>query len=135
MIKTLMIMFMPICGSRILSNNNPSHIRELPKIPLDDDGPVFAEPWQAQVFAMTVKLHENDVFSWSEWTQALGRELTKAGPQDRAENYYLHWMSALEKLASEKGIVLDSERETRKSAWDKAARATAHGKPILLENG
>ena len=122
-----------------MPDNNSSSIRELtqdlPKIPLDDDGPVFAEPWQAQIFAMTVKLHENDVFSWQEWTQALSHELSEAGPKDRAENYYLHWMSALEKLASEKGIVLEYEREIRKGAWDKAARATAHGKPILLENG
>ena len=30
----------------------------IPGIPLDDDGPVFREPWEAQAFAMTLALHE-----------------------------------------------------------------------------
>ena len=36
----------------------------LPQIRRDKDGPVFAEPWQAQAFAMAVKLHEEGVFTW-----------------------------------------------------------------------
>jgi len=45
----------------------------LPDLPRDDDGPVFAEPWQAQAFAMTLALHEAGIESrpyigsWSEW--------------------------------------------------------------------
>ena len=31
----------------------------LPRQPKDADGPVFAEPWQAQAFALTVHLHES----------------------------------------------------------------------------
>ena len=34
--------------------------------------PVFAEPWQAHAFALAVKLSDAGVFSWAEWTQALG---------------------------------------------------------------
>jgi len=30
----------------------------LPHIPRDEHGPVFAEPWQAQAFALAVKLPE-----------------------------------------------------------------------------
>ena len=30
----------------------------LPGLPRDETGPVFAEPWQAQAFALVVKLHE-----------------------------------------------------------------------------
>ena len=29
----------------------------LPRLPRDADGPVFAEPWQAQVFALALDLH------------------------------------------------------------------------------
>ena len=43
----------------------------LPRIPVDRDGPVFREPWEAQAFAMTVKLHESGLFSWPEWASAL----------------------------------------------------------------
>ena len=101
-------------------------------IPRDDDGPVFREPWEAQAFAMAVKLHERGAFTWSEWAEALGREIADAGPDDAAENYYLHWMSALEKLAASHGLLSPDELSERKQAWDRAARATPHGEPIEL---
>ena len=37
--------------------------------------PVFAEPWQAQAFAMTLELHGRGLFTWPEWAQALATEL------------------------------------------------------------
>lgn len=104
----------------------------LPRIPVDEDGPVFAEPWQAQVFAMTVKLHEKGAFSWPDWAQHLGKELAAAPQGDSAENYYHHWLSALEKLLDGRNLVGADERENCKAAWDRAARATPHGSPIKL---
>ena len=50
------------------------------RLPRDADGPVFAEPWEAQAFAMAVKLNEVGVFGWAEWAEALGAEL-KRHPQ------------------------------------------------------
>ena len=123
---------MPIYGSRTLSETANDLARGLPEIPVDDDGPVFAEPWQAQAFAMTVKLHEKGAFTWPEWAEALSGELKAAGEHDSVDNYYLHWLSALEKLLDQKSIVHTDEREMCKSAWDKAARATPHGTPIVL---
>jgi len=115
-----------------LSEHANDLARQLPEIPVDDDGPVFAEPWQAQAFAMTVKLHEKGAFTWPEWAEALSGELKSAGEHDRVENYYLHWLSALENLLDRKNIVRTDEREACKSAWDRAARATPHGTPIVL---
>ena len=50
--------------------NSPDYNRlaidTLQAIPRDEDGPVFDTPWQAQAFAMTVKLHEAGVFEWNE---------------------------------------------------------------------
>ncbi len=123
---------MQIYGSRILSENATDLARQLPEIPVDDDGPVFAEPWQAQAFAMTVKLHEKGAYTWPEWAAALSNELKSAGEHDSVDNYYLHWLSALEKLLNQKNIVQTDEREACKAAWDKAARATPHGRPIVL---
>ena len=48
----------------------------LPRIPRDEGGPVFAEPWQAQAFALAVKLSEAGYFTWKEWTSALAHDLT-----------------------------------------------------------
>jgi nitrile hydratase accessory protein len=70
----------------------------------DLDGPTFHEPWQAQAFALVVRLAEGGAFSWREWTEALAGEIAAAGPDDRAELYYEHWLAALEKLADAKGL-------------------------------
>jgi nitrile hydratase accessory protein len=109
----------------------------IPSIPRDAEGPVFREPWEAQAFAMAVALHERGLFTWTEWAEALSDEIRRAvacGDPDTGETYYLHWLSALERLAVEKGATDPAALDARTQAWDRAARATPHGKPILLEN-
>lgn len=79
---------------------------------------------------MTVKLHEKGCFTWGEWAQTLGEEL-HAQP-DRP--YYESWLAALERMVEKQALMSRAERESRIAAWDRAARATPHGQPILLEN-
>jgi nitrile hydratase accessory protein len=102
----------------------PEHLR-------DKDGPVFREPWEAQVFAMVVGLHERGLFTWNEWAQALGKQL-KSEPQ---ENYYESCLITLEILVEGNYILSHEERLERIEAWDRAARATPHGQPIELSRG
>lgn len=107
----------------------------LPDLPREEGGPVFAEAWQAQAFAMAVTLCERGVFTWPEWAEHLGAEIKaaqRAGDPDLGDTYYNHWLAALEKLVAEKGIVASSELTDRRDAWDRAARATPHGQPIVL---
>ena len=109
----------------------------LPGLPGDRDGPVFEEPWQAQAFAMAVKLHERGVFTWQEWAATLSEEIRRAqaaGDPDAGATYYRHWLCALERLVVAKGLGTMCALDERKHAWDRAARATAHGSPIRLEN-
>ena len=106
-------------------------LTESERLPKDADGPVFAEPWEAQAFAMAVKLNEAGVFDWSEWAETLGAEL-KAHP-DRP--YYESWLAALERLVLAKGVLTEQERLARVDAWDRAAKATPHGAPIELSRG
>jgi nitrile hydratase accessory protein len=107
-----------------------------PGLPRDRDGPVFAEPWQAQVFALTVKLHEAGHFTWPEWVHYLSREIAAGAPADApgAETvYYLQWLAALEKLASDKGLTSPAALAERKAEWLAAHEATAFGKPVALD--
>ena len=109
----------------------------MPGVPRDADGPVFDEPWQAQAFAMAVKLHERGVFTWKEWAATLSEEIRRAqaaGDPDTGSTYYRHWLAALERLVVEKGLGTAGALSERKDAWDRAARATPHGRPIRLEN-
>lgn len=103
----------------------------LPRIPRDGEGPVFAEPWQAQAFALTLKLHESGAFTWTEWADALSAELA-TDPADDGGRYYDHWVAALEALATRHGLAAPSELATRKAEWDQAYRTTPHGKPVEL---
>lgn len=117
------------------ADSDTAAIEELPGIPRDDDGPVFAEPWQAQTFAMTLRLHANGLFTWKEWTEALGAEIAAARDSaeiDDGRNYYHHWLAALEKIVAAKGILDPGDMASRADAWDRAARATPHGEPIVL---
>ncbi len=90
---------------------------------------VFAEPWEAQAFAMAVKLHERGVFTWGEWAEALGAEL-KASPD---HPYYESWLAALESLVEQKKLMSSVERHARIEQWHEAALATPHGQPIELK--
>jgi nitrile hydratase accessory protein len=107
----------------------------LPALPRDDEGPVFNAPWEAQAFAMTLSLHAAGAFTWREWADALAAELSVAaahGEPDDGSHYYEHWLAALEKLVTKKGVVPAQELQRRLDEWDAAVRATPHGKPVEL---
>ena len=104
------------------------------ELPPGIDEPVFSEPWQAEAFALTVALHEKGLFSWNEWAEALSAEVKKPGAAADGSDYYRHWLAALEKLLAAKGIALKPDVDAVAAAWERAAHATPHGKPILLEN-
>ena len=118
--------------------NKPQNVpteTQLPSLPRDEDGPVFNEPWEAEAFAMTLNLYAQGYFTWPEWVERLGAEISAApdaGDADRGDTYYLHWLKALEGLVAEKGLLTTDDLANRRDAWDKAARATPHGQPIVL---
>ena len=110
----------------------------LPRLPRDNGGPVFAEPWQAQAFALTVRLSEQGHFTWKEWAGALADELKAAadrGEPDDGSRYYDHWLAALERLVAAKGLADPAALVARKEAWAEAYRRTPHGKPVDLAAG
>ena len=99
---------------------------------------VFAEPWQAQAFAMTLQLHQRGLFSWPEWAAALAAQISSAqatGDADLGDTYYSHWLAALESLVAAKGASSAAELARCASAWDHAADRTPHGQPVLLQPG
>ena len=113
----------------------PESLAALPRLPRDEGGPVFAEPWQAQAFALAVELSEHGHFTWKEWSTALADELKVAasrGEPDDGSHYYHHWLAALESLVAKKGLTDHATLEARKQAWAEAYRRTPHGKPVEL---
>jgi nitrile hydratase accessory protein len=107
----------------------------VPQLPRDAEELVFAEPWQAQAFALAVKLSEQGHFTWKEWAATLAEELKSAADQgnpDDGSHYYEHWLAALERLVTAKGLSDLTALLARKEAWADAYRHTPHGKPVEL---
>jgi nitrile hydratase accessory protein len=122
-----------------LSRPNPipelESLAALQRLSRDANDPVFAEPWQAEAFALAVKLSEQGHFAWKEWAAALADELRAAascGEPDDGSHYYHHWLAALERLVTAKGLADSADLAVRKEAWAEAYRRTPHGKPVEL---
>ena len=47
---------------------------------------MFAEPWQAQAFALAVKLSEQGHFTWKEWAASLAEELQAAAKRGEPDD-------------------------------------------------
>ncbi len=121
-----------------MTEGTDSKLAALPELPRDAEGPVFAEPWQAQAFAMTLRLHAGGCFTWSEWAACLAGEIKAAqaaGDPDLGDTYYHHWLAALERLVVDKGLVAGPALESCREAWTAASEATPHGQPIRLPEG
>jgi nitrile hydratase accessory protein len=111
------------------------YLGTLPRIPRDADGPVFGEPWQAQVFALAVQLSAEGHFTWKEWAATLADELkadAERGEPDDGSRYYHCWLTALERVVVAKRLSDAAVLIARKDAWAEAYRRTPHGKPVEL---
>jgi nitrile hydratase accessory protein len=108
----------------------------VPGLPINSEGPVFREPWEAQAFAMAVALRERGVFTATEWAETLGAEIKRAqaaGDPDRGDTYYRHWLAALESIVATKQLSDPATLRRYSDAWGHAARRTPHGTPIELK--
>jgi nitrile hydratase accessory protein len=94
--------------------------------------PVFSEPWQASAFALTLSLHQRGLFDWSEWAATLADVIGEA--EAAPVEYYQHWLTALERIVMRKQVATGSDIDALAAAWSRAAEATPHGMPIVLEN-
>lgn len=109
----------------------------LPLPPRAQDEPVFAAPWQAHAFALTVHLHAQGLFTWPEWAAALSAQIRRrpeAGDDDGSA-YYTHWLDALEQIIVTKQVGNPEQIHALEHAWEAAAERTPHGEPIVLKPG
>lgn len=115
----------------------PPSAPPVPGLPADLGGPVFQAPWQAQAFALALSLSDKGLFTWPEWVAALAKEIgdaAAAGDRDTGDSYYRHWLSALERLVTAKGLTTPDVLARYHKAWEAAAERTPHGVPIELRS-
>lgn len=97
--------------------------------------PVFEAPWHAQAFALAVHLNESAAFTWSEWTETFGSVLAEHrldGALNGGDDYFLAWVEALERICAARGLAEAGALATLKTRWERAFRATPHGRPVAL---
>ena len=97
--------------------------------------PVFAEPWHAQLFALTVHLNETGRFAWPDWAARFASTLARHGLRrdlDGGDDYFMAWLETLEALLTEDGAAPAEEAARMRQAWEAAYLATPHGAPVRL---
>ena len=97
--------------------------------------PAFREPWHAQVFALTVHLHEAGHFTWTEWAAAFSATLKRHGADkdlNGGDDYFAAWLETLETKLRDLGMADSAQIETMRAAWETAYLNTPHGDPVKL---
>jgi nitrile hydratase accessory protein len=101
------------------------------------EDPVFAEPWQAQAFAMTMQLSKRGAFTWGDWVEVFSTEIRTHPAQpgeDSTDAYYRQWLAALETIRAARGLSTTEEISRMQDLWRQAYVNTPHGLPVVLEN-
>jgi nitrile hydratase accessory protein len=106
--------------------NNPVDLPDL------DQPHAFAAPWEAQIFAIIVKLHEAGAFEWRQFADRLSAEIG-AHP---GESYYHCWADAAIDLLTDNGLVDEAELLEQARAVVRYRRQdhnhVAHTDPITI---
>jgi len=108
---------------------------EIPDLPRNEAGPLFAEPWQLTAFGIVYNLYQRGHFRWREWVDCLSAEIAMNkdfGTGDLNTIYYNQWLSALETLVVKKGLSSPDELAVRREEWRRADEHREFGEPLHL---
>jgi nitrile hydratase accessory protein len=87
-------------------------------IPRRNGEPVFNEPWESRIFGVAIVLCEQGSFEWEEFRERLITEIAAAEgraalSKESRDDYYEHFVAALEHLLVDKGICASDEISRR----------------------
>ena len=100
-------------------------LANVPGLPRDADGAVFAAPWEAKAFALVVLLHQRGHFEWQAWVETLASEIARDRSRTQETPYYLLWLTAAEQLVTSRGL-LDANQLAALRATLHSAQAEHH---------
>ena len=98
--------------------------------------PVFEQPWHAQLFALSVALHAQGLFSWPEWTKRFGARLKHNGANhalNGGDDYFTAWLETLEALLVERDPKDQQQLSDLHAAWTEAYLSTPHGSLVAIK--
>ena len=74
---------------------------------------VFEMPWESRAFGLAISLSDAGVVEWPEFREALVTAIKVSEREKDGRSYYQQWLSALEKVALEKGLVSEESMNGR----------------------
>jgi nitrile hydratase accessory protein len=91
----------------------------------------FTQPWELRAFAVAVAAHEAGQYQWPEFQRSLVESIRRwenepHDPQDWS--YYEHWLTALEAVLAEHGLLGEDDLDDRTKAILATPRDAAHHK-------
>jgi nitrile hydratase accessory protein len=106
-----------------------------PAAPPRDNGELtFAAPWEGQAFGLALALQESGQIGWEDFRRRLIAEIGSWQAAAGGEwSYYGCWLSALERMVSERELVGGDELRARAEVL--AARPPDHGPPGHRHDG
>ncbi len=95
-------------------------------LPRQSGALVFQDPWEGIAFGMAVAVCEQGRYAWSEFQERLIAQIADADQQepDVRPTYYECWLTALETLLLDKGILSKQKLNTRASWLARMASAS-----------
>lgn len=105
------------------------------------DDRMFNEPWELRAFAMAVAAYHNGKYEWSEFQLSLVQAIKQweQGGADAPWSYYEHWLTALETVLAESGVLSDAAIDARTrevlAIPRNANHHEAHREPVAVDPG
>lgn len=103
-------------------NQQIANMPEEIALPRDNGELVFEAPWEGRAFGMAVAMNHDGVYEWREFVDELAGEIAAAEKAGAESSYYERWITSLERLAIEKGLVTPKEMEARAAEYASGAR-------------
>lgn len=83
---------------------------------------VFRAPWEGRAFGAAVALSDAGTYPWPDFSAQLAAEIGAEGAAASPETYYERWLTALEHVLIERGIVTPEEIEIRHHEYETGLR-------------
>ncbi|MCH8939653.1 MAG: nitrile hydratase accessory protein [Chloroflexi bacterium] len=78
---------------------------------------VFEAPWEGRAFGIAVAMNNDGKYEWREFVDELAGEIAAAEKAGAESTYYERWVTSLERLAIEKGLVTPEEMDARAAEY------------------
>lgn len=90
-----------------------AHMEGVEALPRRNGELVFDELWEGRLFGMAVALHDQSVYPWRTFRDALVSRIAAADAAGEQSTYYERFLRAFEDVALAQGLVTADEIERR----------------------